>query len=256
MNLLNLVKNLLNIQKKIEKRFLPSQGLFYQDDFEISIKRAEQKDIEDYEIDFIKDNLGLIIHKVKRIVERNIVLSKKYTFEDLKSIDVVFIFLEIVKFTKSTPIKIDFINESTGKPDTIEFSSDYFNYFKLNNNLLKKYNKELKCFEIDGYRYSLPTIGIENCLTNFLIYKHNTVDSEKYNDYFYDFTYFLSDRKTIAFEEIENLIQIFNYDIETEEFEKINNILKIFLPLQKYSLIREGKVIDINSRIDLEKIWK
>ena len=144
----------------------------------------------------------------------------------------------------------------TGKPDTVEFSSEYFNYFKLNDNLINDYNKELKCFEIDGYKFSLPTIGIENCLTNFLIFKHNNTESEKYNDYFYDFTYFLLDRKSISFEEIENMIQIFNHDIEPEEFEKINNILKIFLPLQKYSLIRNGKVIDINSRIDLEKIWK
>ena len=144
----------------------------------------------------------------------------------------------------------------TGKPDTVEFSYEYFNYFKLNDNLINDYNKELKCFEIDGYKFSLPTIGIENCLTNFLIFKHNNTESEKYNDYFYDFTYFLLDRKSISFEEIENMIQIFNHDIEPEEFEKINNILKIFLPLQKYSLIRNGKVIDINSRIDLEKIWK
>ena len=38
MNLLNLVKNLLNLQKKIDKKELPSQGLFYKDDFEIIIK--------------------------------------------------------------------------------------------------------------------------------------------------------------------------------------------------------------------------
>ena len=93
MNLLNLVKNLLNIQKKVEKRFLPSQGLFYKDDFEISIRKAEQNDINEYEVDFIKDNLGLIIYKVKKIVEKNIVLTKEYTFEDIKSIDVVFLFL-------------------------------------------------------------------------------------------------------------------------------------------------------------------
>ena len=130
MNLLNLVKNLLNIQKKVEKRFLPSQGLFYKDDFEISIRKAEQNDINEYEVDFIKDNLGLIIYKVKKIVEKNIVLAKEYTFEDLKSIDVVFLFLEIVKFTKGKSIKIDFINEMTGKPDTVEFSYEYFNYFK------------------------------------------------------------------------------------------------------------------------------
>ena len=109
MNLLNLVKNLLNIQKKVEKRFLPSQGLFYKDDFEISIRKAEQNDINEYEVDFIKDNLGLIIYKVKKIVEKNIVLTKEYTFEDIKSIDVVFLFLEIVKFTKGKSIKIDFL---------------------------------------------------------------------------------------------------------------------------------------------------
>ena len=103
---------------------------------------------------------------------------------------------------------------------------------------------------------SLPTIGIENCLTNFLIFKQDAPNSAKYNEYFYDFTYFLLDRKEINFPEIENLIQIFNHDIEPEEIEKIQKILKIFLPLQKYSLIREGKIIDINSRIDLEKIWK
>lgn len=256
MNLLNLVKNLLNIQKKINNRELPSQGLFYKDDFEITIKRASVEDIKEYEADFIKDNLGLIIYKVKKIVERNLILPKNYTFEDLKSIDIVFLFLEIVKFTKGDSIKISFINEKTGKPDTIDFSSDYFNYFKLSNDLLEKYNKELKCFEIDGYKFSLPTIGIENCLTNFLIFKQNETDSEKYNELFFDFTYFLLNRKSIGFSEIENLIQIFNYDIETEELNKIEKILKIFLPLQKYSLIRDGKVIDINSRIDLETIWK
>jgi hypothetical protein len=256
MNLLNLVKNLLNLRKKINNRELPSQGLFYKDDFEIYIKRAELNDIKEYEVDFIKDNLGLIIYKVKKIVQKNLILPKNYTFDDLKSIDVVFLFLEIVKFTKEDSIKISFINEKTGKPDTIEFSSDYFNYFKLNNELLKKYNKELKCFEIDGYKFSLPTIGIENCLTNFLIFKHNETESEKYNELFFDFTYFLLDRNSIDFNEIENLIQIFNYDIESEELNKIKNILKIFQPLQKYSLIRDGKVIDINSRIDLETIWK
>ena len=255
MNLLNLVKNLLNIQKNIDNRFLPSQGLFYKDDLTITIKKAEEKDINEYEMDFIKENLGLIIYKVKKIVEKNLILSNGYNFEDLKSIDIVFLFLEIVKFTKGRPIKIDFINES-GNPDTVEFSSDYFNYFKLSNDLLNKYNKSLKCFEIDGYKFSLPTIGIENCLTNFLIFKNNQIGSEKYNEYFYDFTYFLSDKNSIDFKEIENLIQIFNFDIDENEIDKIKNILRTFLPLQKYSLIRNGKIIDINSRIDLEKIWK
>lgn len=256
MNLLNLVKNLLNLQKKIDKKELPSQGLFYKDDFEINIKKADAGDIVDYEIDFIKENLGLIIYKVKRIVEKNLLLPKNYSFEDLKSIDVVYIFLEIVKFTKNKPIKINFVNEESGQDDVVEFSREYFNYFQLTEDLMKYYDKNLKCFDMYGYKFTLPTIGIENCLTNFLILKHTSIDSYKYSNYFYDFTYFLLDRNKIGFDEIENLIQIFNFDIETEEFDKISKILKTFQPMQKYSLIREGKVIDINSRLDLEKIWK
>jgi hypothetical protein len=255
MNLLNLVKNLLNLQKKIDKKELPSQGLFYKDDFEIIIKKADIEDIEDYEVDFVKDNLGLIIYKVKKIVENNISLSKNYSFVDLKSIDVVYLFLEIVKFTKNKPIKINFINEE-GKEDIIEFSSQYFNYFNLGEKIMKHYDREMKCFIIDGYKFSLPTIGIENCLTNFLIIKHTSSDAVKYSNYFYDFTYFLLNRNRIEFDEIENLIQVFNHDIEPNELEKVTKILKIFQPIQKYSLIRDGKIIDINSRLDLEKIWK
>lgn len=256
MNLLNLVKNILNLQKKIDKSSLPSQGLFYKDDFEITIKRADTEDVIDYELDFIKDNLGVIIYKVKKIVEKNINFSRGYQFEDLKSIDVVFLFLEIVKFTKGDSIKISFTNEENGLKETIDFSSEYFNYYQISDSVMSKYNNELKCFEIDGYKFSLPTIGIENCLTRFLIHQQKKADALKYNDYFYDFTYFLSDRKEISFDELENLIQIFNFDIEPDEFSKITNILKYFQPLQKYSLIKKGKVIDINSRIDLENIWK
>lgn len=256
MNLLNLVKNLLNLEKKIDKKSLPSQGLFYKTDFEVSIKRAEKDDILDYELDFVKDNLGVIIYKVKKIVEKNTILSKGYYFEDLKSIDVVFLFLEIVKFTKNKPIEINFLNEETGKQDTIDFSTKYFNYYILDDTTMRYYNSDNKCFEIDGYKFSLPSIGIENCLTSFLIFKQNSPDADKYSEYFYDFTYFLLDRNNIEFNEIENLIQIFNFDIDEDEYKKITNILRIFQPLQRYSLIRNGKVIDINSRLDLEKIWK
>ena len=92
MNLLNLVKNLLNTRKNINKKELPSQGLFYQDDFEISIKKADFEDIIEYEVNFSKENIGLIIYKVKTIVEKSTILSNNYAFEDIKSIDVVYIF--------------------------------------------------------------------------------------------------------------------------------------------------------------------
>lgn len=247
MNLSNLVKSLLNLQKEINVKKLPSQGLFYKDDFKIFIKRAKMQDISDYEYNY-SDDISVIIKKIKKIVQDNTKFSNKYRFEDIKSIDIIYIFLEIVKFTKGEPIYITGID--------LEFSSDNFNYFKISDELMKSYNKIEKCFIIDGYKFTLPSIGIENSLTSFLITKSNEKDSYIYNKYFYDFTYFSSDKNQLTFDEIDNLIQIFNFDIEKEELEKIVNIVKIFQPMQMYSLIKDGNIIEMTSRIDLEKIWK
>jgi hypothetical protein len=255
MSLLNLVKSLLNLEKEIDIKVLPSQGLFYNDEFTIRIKKADIEDIIEYEYNYIKDDLGLIIHKVKRIVEKNLILSRGYIFEDLKSIDIIFLFLEIVRFTKGESIKFLYIDE-WGREDIVEFTPNNFNYFFIDEKLMKYYNNNEKCFEIEGYKYSLPSIGVENSLTNFLLSKINKPGSVKYNDYFYDFTYFLQNKNKLSFDEIENLIQIFNFDIEDSEWEKIGRILKSFLPIQKYTLIKDGKIIDINAKIDLEKIWK
>ena len=69
MNLVNLLKGLLNLQKKIDIKILPSQGLFYKDDFEITIKKADVEDIIEYEYNYIKDDLGSVIFKLKKVVE-------------------------------------------------------------------------------------------------------------------------------------------------------------------------------------------
>ena len=121
---------------------------------------------------------------------------------------------------------------------------------------MNNYDNENKEFIINGYRYSLPSIGLENCLTKFLINKSNRPDSQKFNNYNYNFTFFLGDKNKLSFNEIDNLIQIFNFDMESEEQKKVLNVVKMFQPIQKYSLKKDGKVIDINSKIDLEKIWK
>ena len=90
MNLVNLLRGLLNLQKKVDIKSLPSQGLFYSNDFEIVIKKADIADIIEYEHDYIKDDLGLIINKLKKIVEKNTTFSTGYNFNNIKSIDVVY----------------------------------------------------------------------------------------------------------------------------------------------------------------------
>ena len=256
MNLVNLLKGLLNLQKKVDIKSLPSQGLFYNDDFELVIKNADVGDIIEYEHDYIKDDLGLVITKLKKVVEKNAIFSTGYSFNNLKSIDIVFLFLEIVRFTKGKAVSLTYFDDEKGKEIDIEFSSSYFNYFRLSEEVMKHYNKDSKEFIIEDFKFTLPSIGVENCLTNYLISKSDDLDANKYNSYIYDFIYFLGNKKTITFNEIDNLIQIFNYDIEESDSKKIRKVIKMFQPIKKYSLKRGDKVIEINSKIDLEKIWK
>lgn len=256
MKLFEILTSLTTVKKKFDVKKLPSQGLFYKDNFSIWIKKAEVKDIIIYEQNYIKDDLGIIISQVKNIVRNNTLFSNGYIFDDLKSVDVIFIFLEIVKYTTGKNIIVNYENNDTGVLEKVEFKTDFFNYHELSESVVSKYDNDKKQFVIEDWKYSLPSIGVENCLTNFLISKTQRPDASKYNDYNYDFTYFLGDKNKITFDEIENLIQIFNFDLDPNEKSKVQKIIDQFQPLQKYSLIKDGKVIDINSKIDLEKIWK
>lgn len=256
MNLINLVRGLLNLRKKLDVKILPSQGLFYKDNFEIFIKKADSDDIKEYEYNYMRNDLMSVIVKLKKVVEKNCTFSSGYFFSDIKSIDVIFIFLEIVKLTKGKSITLSYFNDEVGKDDFIEFNSNHFNYFNLTNDIMKYYDNQNKLFDISGYKFTLPSIGVENCITNFLISMSNHPDAMRYNEYSYDFTFFLSDKKLINFSEIENLIGIFNFDIDDAEKKKIKKIVKLFQPIQKYSLRKGNRVIDLNSKINLEEIWK
>jgi len=221
MNLISIIKGILNVQKKIEVIYLPSQGLFYKDDFELYIKKAKIEDIIEYEYKYNKENLGSVITRLKKIVEKNVILSKNYTYNDIKSIDIVFL-----------------------------------NYYEPELDLIEKYDTETKEFNFNGYKYSVPSIGIENSLTHFLVSKSDDPNSESYNTYSYDFLYFLGNKSTLSFQEIDNLIQIFNFDIPESDRKYIRKIVKKLSEIGRYSLKRDSQIIDVTAKIDLEEIWK
>ena len=256
MRLTDFIKRIFIKKKKVEIKNLPSQGLFYKDDFKISIKKVDIKEIVEYENNYDREDLGLVLGRLKRIVENNIILSNGYSFKNIKSIDVIFIFLEIVRFTKDKPVQLEYFNDEIGAIDKIDFDEKIFNYCRLSNEIMSDWDSNQKCFVINGYKFSLPSIGIENSLTNFLINKSYDEDSSNYNDYSYNFTYFLGDKEFLTFEEIENLIQIFNFDMEEDEVDKTDNLVRRFIPLQRYSLIKNNKVIEMSSKINLQEIWK
>lgn len=256
MNISSILKGILNLQKKIDLSILPSQGLFYKKGFEIFIKRADVGDIIEYEHEYQKDDLGQVINRVKRIVERNVILSNGYTYTEIKSIDIVFLFLEIVKFTNGKSIDVKFFNDIIGKEEIISFESTNFNYIKLDDKTLKSYDSTTREFVIEGFRYSLPCIGVENSLTQFLISKSDDPNVDLYNKYSYDFIYFLGHKSFLSFNEIDNLLQIFNFDLTDDDKKKVKKVLKSFSKIGRYSLKKDSKVIDVTAKIDLEKIWK
>lgn len=256
MSVLSILKGILNIQKKLDVTKLPSQGLFYKDDFEIFIKKAELEDIIDYEYNYDKESLALIISKLKTIVLKNTTVSTGYTFDDIKAIDIIFIFLEIVKFTNGRPVTINYHNNHTGKEEPISFEPSTFNYCDLAEDKTNYYDATSKDFNFDGWRYSIPSIGVENSLTSFLIHKAETDKSSKYDNYSYDFLYFLGHKSSLDFTEIENLIHIFNFDIDPKDKHKISTIVKKLSVIGRYSLKKDSQIIDVNSKIDLSQIWK
>jgi hypothetical protein len=82
----------------------------------------------------------------------------------------------------------------------------------------------------------MPSIGVENCLTSFLMEKSTQVGGKKYASYNYDFLFFIGNKNHLSFSEIENLITIFNDDIEESEQNKIKKIVKNFIEMVGYSL--------------------
>jgi hypothetical protein len=253
--LFDILSSIISGTTKLDINKLPSQGYFYPKDFEIKIKKAKIEDIIEYEYYFKPDNVLEIIEIIKNFVSKNIEFSKSYKFEDLKSIDIIFIFLEIVKITNNKPIKISYFDNVSQQPSVIDFNHKLFNYFNFKQ-YDKNHTKELGVIEVDGYKFSMPSIGVENCVTNYLLKKINDSNSDYFNNKNYDFLFFLGNKNYLSDEEIENLIIIFNEDLDDDEKSKIKSIIHKFQNLIGYSIRVNDKIIDLKSNLDLENIWK
>lgn len=234
--------------KNLTLNDLPSMGYFYDDNFKVHISKATEEDIENFKENYKPDTLNSLF-SISEVVQKNILLPKGYSYKHLSSIDVVFIFFEIVRFTKEEPIYINLPSYS------VEFTPNNFKYFDVNEELKKFYNKDKKAFIIDGYSYSIPSIGVENSITKFLTICYYNNELDKYSDKNYDFLFFLNKRVELTTKEIINLIEIFNDDMEDEEVEKVKNIINMFEDFTTYRLYnKNGSIIKMNN-LNLERVW-
>lgn len=255
MEITSLIKSLMGINKKIKLEDLPSKGLFYPEGLEISIKKASMEDIIKYDLEFKETDILSVIGNIKTIVINNTILSEGFSWRDIKVLDLVWIFLEIAKFTTSKKVVIEYFNDYENKVKEIEFNSNtysYFNYDKYKDN----YDSDKREFIIDGYRFSFPTLGVEHDLIKYVNSKSGKKNAKKLSEYNFNFIFFLGQKSALSKKEVENLITIFNKDLDELEIKKIDVIIQKFSQAIKYSVEIEGREIDINNKINLKNIFK
>jgi hypothetical protein len=248
--IIDILNGISSATKELNIKELPTQGVFYPADFTLNIRKASFDDIMLYNFNYIKDDLGVILKETKRIIRKNIILGDKYKYEDLKSNDLLYIFFEIVKFTMSRDITVSYV-DIFGNTVQIPFCSANFNYFNYDS-LKCEYNDVTREFIKDGYRFSLPSVGVENCLVEYICALD---DRGEYTDVNYDFLFFLGNKNYLSYDEMDNLVTIFNEDLDDIEKEKISNIIKLIYPAIGYTLKWNNKIVGLDMKIDFEKLF-
>jgi hypothetical protein len=102
----------------------------------------------------------------------------------------------------------------------------------------------------------MPSIGSESSLDNFFNTKGIDLDFKKIQKYNFHFLYFTNNKTTLTNNEIENLLIIFNEEISDEEQIKMSKSIDKFLKAFGYNFIKNNKIVDIKSKLDLKQIWK
>jgi hypothetical protein len=242
--------NLLNIftkpaYKKIEIEDLPSQGYFYPKGVGIKIKKGDIEDQIEYNHVINTSNIFDVTDTVKSILKRNIKISPNdFHFEQIRAIDIYFLFIEFVKYSKDDKIFFD----------TIEFKPSNFVYYNFEK-YIKNYDEETNEFVFYNWRYSIPSIGVETSINKFSYELAIKGLTEEYQNKNYNLIYFLGKKYKLSFEEMVNLIDIFE-DLDEEEQDKIDEIVNKFSKSGLYILMEEDKKpVRINPNM-LRKIWK
>ncbi len=252
--IMDILSSITNNYKKIDIRDLPTQGYFYPKDFTVSIKKASFEDTLEYNFNYIKDkegvpNLGVILFEVYKIVKRNTDFGK-YSFEDVKCNDVLYIFFEIVKYTMNKDIMIPY-SEFFGMDAYIKFNNKNFNYFDFKS-MGFEYDEETREFICDGYKASIPSIGVQNCLVDYVYQKEVNGENTKLN---YDFLFFLCNKNYLSEDEIDNLITIFNEDLEEKELAKVRDIVTKMAMAIPNTLKVGNSVINVDLKVDFENLF-
>lgn len=156
---------------------LPSEGRFYPADMVLKIRAAKVAEIRHFStID--ENNLLDVDDKLNAIVEACTMVSSKtsrVSYKDICEEDRFILILSIRDLTFPEPensLKVDFTSKS-GKNHEIEIKREYFDYFRIPEDVEKYYDSEARGYVIRTKSYGEifmrpPSIGVMQEITKYI----------------------------------------------------------------------------------------
>lgn len=230
--------------KSINISKLPSQGYFYPMGLKLDIERGTKEDKEYYLNNLNNTNVLGFTEIVKNILKSRVNINlESFKFDSIKTIDIFYMFILFIEHTENRKIKF---NE-------IVFNSDNFIYFDFEK-YHENYDSTRREFKFNGWRFSLPSVGIESSLNRFSYEITIRGELEKYQNSNFNLIFFLGDRNSLTYEEIINIVEIME-DLYTDDLNYINEIVSKFTSVGVYLLISEGKdPVRVSSNM-VKEIW-
>lgn len=155
--------------KNLPLQNLPSQGLFYPDATEVTIRAASVAEIrhwstiDDNDALAIDDMLNFVCEKCCRIR----MAGRPANFKDLKEVDRFYVIFAIRDFTfKNGENRLyTTLDNEDGTENRIEITKDVLNYFNPDERIMKYYSSDKKCFIFpmkNGEVFDLhfPSLGV------------------------------------------------------------------------------------------------
>lgn len=164
---------------------LPSNGLFYDKDIEISIRKAEPQTIKLYssmDEEDILDRERAISMLVNACVDIRIGRTAM-NYKDLSEFDKLFLFFAIRDFTFSTKhMPQDLILNTKcphcNKENKLKITKQAFAYYSIPPQLMKFYDPVQRCFVLQHENFKtplklyVPTVGMTEVITSFIEQKN------------------------------------------------------------------------------------
>ena len=178
---------------KISLESLPTQGLFYPNGFEVSIRAARGEEIKhwstmnDEDIRQISRTDDILNYMIERCCLVKSPERPGNAWQDLKSVDRFYILLCIKEFTfikGENQLLLD-------SDENIPVTKEMVDFIDIPEEIMEYYSPEEKCFvfNIDGYnntiKIHIPSLGVNSWLKNYAINKQNS--GEPYDEDFLNY---------------------------------------------------------------------